>query len=153
MINNIVLAGNVVNDPINRLTVTGKSVSTIRLAVNNPLNDKEVLYINVDVWDKQSEFVQKYVKKGNGLSVVGRLKQDEWEKDGVKRTSYSVVADRVNFFGAKKKEDGNGGVPNNTTTVAANANPAVASVETPVVPNNNNNGSTSEKDPFDDVKF
>ena len=151
MINNIVLAGNVVNDPINRLTVTGKSVSTIRLAVNNPLNDKEVLYINVDVWDKQSEFVQKYVKKGNGLSVVGRLKQDEWEKDGVKRTSYSVVADRVNFFGAKKKEDG-GGVPNNTT-VAANAKPA-ASVETPVVPNNNNNnGSTSEKDPFDDVKF
>ena len=142
MINNIVLAGNVVNDPINRLTVTGKSVSTIRLAVNNPLNDKEVLYINVDVWDKQSEFVQKYVKKGNGLSVVGRLKQDEWEKDGVKRTSYSVVADRVNFFGAKKKEDG-GGVPNNTT-VAANAKPA-ASVETPVVPTTT---TGVEKDPL-----
>ena len=35
---------------------------------------------------------------------------EEWEKDGVKRTAYSVVAERVNFIGSKKKEaaqDGN----------------------------------------------
>jgi single-strand DNA-binding protein len=114
MINNIVLAGNVVADPTTRNTTTGKSVSTVRLAVNNPLNDKEVLFINVEVWDKQSEFVNKYVKKGNSISAVGRLKQDDWEKDGVKRTSYVVVADRINFFGAKKT---NGDTPVKTSVV------------------------------------
>jgi len=99
------MVGNVVADPTNRSTTTGKSVSTLRLAVNNPINDKEVLFINVDTWEKQSEFVSKFVKKGSMVSVVGRLKQDDWEKDGVKRTSYAIVADRVNFVGGKKKDD------------------------------------------------
>lgn len=105
MLNVVTMVGNVVADPSNRNTTTGKSVSTLRLAVNNPLNDKEVLFINVDTWEKQAEFVSKFVKKGSMVSVVGRLKQDDWEKDGVKRTSYAIVAERVNFIGGKKKED------------------------------------------------
>jgi single-strand DNA-binding protein len=100
------MVGNVVADPTNKNTATGKSVSTLRLAVNNPMNDKDVLFINVDTWEKQAEFVSKFVKKGSMVSVVGRLKQDEWEKDGVKRTSYAIVADRVNFVGGKKKDAG-----------------------------------------------
>jgi single-strand DNA-binding protein len=106
MLNVIVLAGNVVADPEVRTTTGGKSVATVRLAVNNPMNDEEVLYINVDVWDKQAEFVQKYVKKGNSVSTQGRLKQSEWkDNEGKKRVNYTVVADRINFFGAKKKVD------------------------------------------------
>jgi single-strand DNA-binding protein len=104
MLNVITLVGNVVADPTSRATNTGKTVATVRLAVNNPLNDKEVLFINVDTWEKQADFVAKFVKKGSMVSAVGRLKQDEWEKDGVKRTAYSVVAERVNFIGSKKKD-------------------------------------------------
>jgi len=98
------MVGNVVADPTNKNTTTGKSVSTLRLAVNNPMNDKDVLFINVDTWEKQADFVSKFVKKGSMVSVVGRLKQDDWEKDGIKRTSYAIVADRVNFVGGKKKD-------------------------------------------------
>ena len=106
MINNIVLGGNVVKDPSTRSTPTGKSVSTLRLAVNNPLNDKEVLFIDVETWDKQAEFVGKHVKKGSTVSVIGRLRLDEWVKDGNKQSKYLVIADRVNFLGGgKKKED------------------------------------------------
>ena len=105
MLNNIVLAGNATKDPETRSTPSGKNVTTVRLAVNNPLNDKERLFIDVDTWDKQQEFVSKYVKKGSSLSVIGRLKMDEWEKDGKKITKYLVVADRVNFLGGGKKKD------------------------------------------------
>jgi single-strand DNA-binding protein len=105
MVNTIVLAGNVVADPEIKTTKTGKIVARVRLAVNNPMNDEEVLYINVDTWDKQAEFVQKFAKKGNSLTTQGRLKQEEWTgKDGIKRTSYCVVADKINFIGGKKKE-------------------------------------------------
>ena len=106
MLNNIVLAGNVVKDPTTRSTPTGKNVSTLRLAVNNPLNDKEVLYIDIETWDKQAEFVGKHVKKGSSVSAVGRLRLDEWMKDGNKQSKYLVIADKVNFIGSKKKEDG-----------------------------------------------
>jgi single-strand DNA-binding protein len=106
MLNVIIVAGNAVADPVTRTTQTGKNITTVRLAVNNPLNDEEVLYIDVDTWDKQSEFVSKYVKKGNSLSVVGRLKSREYTgSDGVKRTAFSIVCERINFIGSKKKSD------------------------------------------------
>ena len=106
MLNVIILAGNAVADPVTRTTQTGKNITTVRLAVNNPLNDEEVLYIDVDTWEKQSEFVSKYVKKGNSLSVVGRLKSREYTgSDNIKRTAFSVVCERVNFIGSKKKSD------------------------------------------------
>jgi single-strand DNA-binding protein len=106
MLNVIILAGNAVADPVTRTTQTGKNITTVRLAINNPLNDEEVLYIDVDTWDKQQEFVQKYVKKGNSLSVVGRLKSRDYTgSDGVKRTAFSVVCERINFIGSKKKSD------------------------------------------------
>jgi single-strand DNA-binding protein len=105
MINNIVLAGNVVKDPQSRSTPSGKNVSTVRLAVNNPLNDKEVLFIDVEAWGQQQEFVSKFVKKGSSVSVIGRLKLDEWMKENVKQSKYFVVAERINFLGGKKKDD------------------------------------------------
>ena len=116
MINSIVLAGNVVADPESRSTQTGKAIATFRLAVNNPINDKDVVYIDVDTWEKQADFVTSYVKKGSAVSVVGRLKQDSWEKDGKKQSKILVVADRVNFVGGKKKDaaqeaDGEQGAP------------------------------------------
>lgn len=104
MINNVVLAGNTTEDPEVRSTTTGKKVASFRLAVNNPLNDKETLFIKVETWDKQAEFVGNYVKKGSSVSVIGRLKLESWEKDGRKNSAISVVADRVNFVGGKKKD-------------------------------------------------
>lgn len=104
MINVVALAGNAVGDPTVRLTNSGKKVATFRLAVNNPLSEKEVLFIDVDTWEKQAEFVEKFVKKGNLLSVVGRLKQDTWEKDGQKRSSISVITERINFVNSGKKK-------------------------------------------------
>jgi len=115
------MVGNVVADPTNKNTTTGKSVSTLRLAVNNPMNDKDVLFINVDTWEKQADFVSKFVKKGSMVSVVGRLKQDDWEKDGIKRTSYAIVADRVNFVGGKKKDAASTTVTAVATTAATAA--------------------------------
>ena len=100
--NNIVLAGNVVKDPDFKETSPGKLLTKLRIAVNNPLNDAETLFIDVNTWDKQADFARKYVKKGSAISVVGRLKTKDWEKDGIKRTDYFVVASEINFNGPKK---------------------------------------------------
>ena len=103
-INSISLTGNAVRDPETRTTPKGASVTTVRLAHNDPLTDKP-LYIDVDAWEKQGEFVAKYVKKGSFIDVTGKLKMDEWtDKEGKKQTKYLVVADRVHFGGGKKKE-------------------------------------------------
>ena len=73
-----------------------------------------MLYIDVDTWDKQGEFVSKYVKKGSLLGIAGKLKMDEWtDKEGKKQTKYAIVADRVHFIGGKKKSE----EPTNETEV------------------------------------
>lgn len=106
MINVIIVGGNATVDPTTNTTASGKKVARFRLAVNNPLNEKEVLYIDVDTWEKQADFVEKYVKKGSALCVVGRLKMDEFTgKDGTKRSKYTVITERLNFVGGGKKKD------------------------------------------------
>lgn len=106
MINVIIVGGNATVDPTTNTTASGKKVARFRLAVNNPLNEKEVLYIDVDTWEKQADFVEKYVKKGSALCVVGRLKMDEFTgKDGQKRSKYTIITERLNFVGGGKKAD------------------------------------------------
>ena len=144
MLNVIILAGNAVADPVTRTTQTGKNITTVRLAVNNPLNDEEVLYIDVDTWDKQNDFVSKYVKKGNSLSVVGRLKSRDYTgSDGVKRTAFSVVCERINFIGSKKKSDATSNASDEDASVdgamsdadfAATAAKAMAKLKKPTQP-------------------
>lgn len=104
-LNNIGIVGNAVRDPESRTLPKGSIVTTIRIAHNDPISDK-VLYIDVDTWDKQAEFVNKYVKKGSLLGIAGKLKMDEWtDKEGKKQTKYAIVADRVHFIGGKKKSE------------------------------------------------
>lgn len=141
MINVIIVGGNATVDPTTNTTASGKKVARFRLAVNNPLNEKEVLYIDVDTWEKQADFVEKYVKKGSALCVVGRLKMDEFTgKDGVKKSKYTVITERLNFIGGgKKKEDAV--VDNDTGTeviddaeFAATAAKAMAKLKAKVTP-------------------
>lgn len=117
-LNSTSITGNAVRDPETRSLPRGGVVATIRIAHNDPINDK-VLYIDVDAWDKQAEFVGKYVKKGSLLAISGKLKMDEWtDKEGKKQTKYVIVADRINFIGGKKKESEPQTAPDSLTATA-----------------------------------
>ena len=48
-----------------------------------------------------------YLSKGSPLLVEGRLNQNSWERDGEKRSSVEVIADRVVFLGSKKDNETN----------------------------------------------
>ena len=39
-----------------------------------------------------------YLHKGDLVHIVGRLKNDEWEKEGVKHRSTAIVVDEVTFM-------------------------------------------------------
>ena len=96
MYNKILLIGNVVKDPESR-SVKGTSVTKFRLAVDDQYKKDSVMYIDVEAWDKQSEFCEKWLKKGKGVIVDGRLCMDTWEKDGKKESKFFVKAQDVRF--------------------------------------------------------
>lgn len=106
MYNKVLLIGNVVKDPEVK-SVKDTSVAKFRLAVDDQYKKDSVIYIDVEAWDKQADFAQKWLKKGKGVIVDGRLCMDSWEKDGKKETKLYVKAQDVRFsnVGSSKSED------------------------------------------------
>lgn len=56
----------------------------------------------VVAWNQVAENVSGYCEKGSKILLEGKIQIREYEKDGQKRHVTEVVADRVEFLGAKK---------------------------------------------------
>ncbi len=101
----VVIEGNLVRDPEKVLVGSNGSVmGKFSIAVNryykkaNSEAVEEVMYIGVQVWGGLAEGCLNYLKKGRGVRVVGRLRQERWEdKDGGNREKILVVAEHVEF--------------------------------------------------------
>ena len=102
-LNKAMIYGNLTRDPEMKSLPSGIQVTSFSLATNRVYNDRDgkrqeqVDYHNVVVFGKQAETSAKYLKKGSGTYVEGRMQTRSWEKDGVKQYRTEVVADRVQF--------------------------------------------------------
>lgn len=73
------------------------SVCTVNLAFNRSYQDKdknwqsEPCFLRAQVWGARAERMAELVKKGQPIYVSGYLKQDSWEKEGVKKVAYSIT--------------------------------------------------------------
>lgn len=105
--NKVMLLGRLTKDPEFRKTQTGKPVANFTLAVNkkviNKNGEKQVDYCNIVAWNNQAEFVNKFFKKGQQVSIVGRLETRSYTgNDGIKRYSTEVIAEELYFADSKK---------------------------------------------------
>jgi single-strand DNA-binding protein len=84
--------------------------TTFSIAINSKHGDKEeVLYVDVECWDKLADSVAEYKRKGDPVLVQGRWKMDQWEgEDGTKKRKWYVRADTVRFIGAPRDDDDRG---------------------------------------------
>lgn len=102
-LNKAMVYGNLTRDPEMKALPSGSNVTSMSLATNRRYTDRdgklqeEVEYHNVVVFGKQAESCAKYLSKGSGAYVEGRLQTRSWEKDGVKMYRTEIVADTVQF--------------------------------------------------------
>jgi single-strand DNA-binding protein len=117
MYNKVILIGNVVKD-VETKELASSSVSKIRLAVDDPFREKNTVYIDCEAWGDQSTFAQKWLKKGSGIIVDGRLCMDSWDKDGKKETKIFVKAQEIRFsnVGPKPEKSEQGSTKQETKT-------------------------------------
>lgn len=103
--NKVHLIGRLVDNPVLRYTTNKIPVASYTIAINNGYGDKqETDYINTTTWGKSGEFVNKYFVKGQPIAVVGRLKNKNYESNGVKHYGMEVVTEEIEFVGYKKEE-------------------------------------------------
>ena len=106
--NKVILIGNLTRDPEIKYTPSGTAVGDLRMATNRRYRTAdgqehdETCFVGVTVWGRQAETCGEYLKKGAPALVEGRLKYDEWEKEGQKFSRLSVVAERVQFLGSPR---------------------------------------------------
>jgi single-strand DNA-binding protein len=102
-LNSILLEGNLTRDPQSRECAKGTKVCNFSVASNRYYKqddqmEKEVSYFDVEAWSKLADTCENVLKKGRGVRVVGRLKQDRWmDTDGKQRSKVKIVAEHVEF--------------------------------------------------------
>ncbi len=102
-LNSILLEGNLARDPELRYSPTGTPVCTLVVASNRTYKvagerEEEVSFIETTTWGKLAAVCDEHLKKGRGLRVVGRLKQERWEDpDGNPQAKVVIVAEHVEF--------------------------------------------------------
>lgn len=106
--NRIIIAGNLTRDPEYKQLPSGQGVCRLGLASNRQFKNRqtgtaisEVCFVDVDVWGPQADSCHKFLQKGRGVLIEGRLKFDTWQDaQGQTRSKHSIVADRVVFLQA-----------------------------------------------------
>ena len=103
--NKVNLIGNLVKDPELRYTKNNTPVASYTIAVNTGYGElQETTFINITTWGKSGEFINKYFKKGQSIALTGRLKNKNYESNGVKHYGMEVITEDIEFVGSKKEE-------------------------------------------------
>jgi single-strand DNA-binding protein len=116
-VNRVVITGNLTKDPETRSLQSGSTVTSLRVAVNGRRKNGQTgqwedkpNYFDVSVWGAQGENVQRYLTRGSGIAIDGRLDWREWQdQQGNKRQSVDIIADNVQFLGGGQQGQQGGG--------------------------------------------
>ena len=105
--NKITLIGNLTNEPENRATPNGTSVTSFTIAVNRRGQDKQTDFFRINAWRGLADICAKFLAKGRKVAVVGELQARIYEaKDGKTKVSLDVQADEVEFLSpAEQKQE------------------------------------------------
>ncbi len=110
-LNRVQLIGYLGRDPETRFTPNGKKVCHFSMAVSQRWRSAEgeakkaTDWFNVEAWGRLGEVCQEYLGKGSLVYIEGRLRVDQYEKEGEKRYSTKVVALAMQMLDRKPEEE------------------------------------------------
>lgn len=109
-VNSVTLTGRLTKDPELRTTSTDTSIASFGIAVEGYKKDADeqpVNFFDVSVFGNFADVIVNKARKGDKVTLAGRLEQRKWETDaGEKRSAVGIVArDLVGEF-LYRKADG-----------------------------------------------
>lgn len=93
--NILILTGNLGSDPELKVTPEGTAVTKFSLAVRDwsPKKPDGVLWFNIVCWDKLAETAEKFLAKGDKVTVQGRVAMRPYtDRNGIDRVWVEIVA-------------------------------------------------------------
>lgn len=111
--NNVTLVGRLTRDvEVRFVPGTGTKVCTFTVAVDRDFTQADgnrgTDFIDVQVWNKQADTCENYLKKGHMVGVQGSIRIDSYtDQLGTKRKSFRINANRVQFLTPKGNSSSN----------------------------------------------
>lgn len=107
--NKIILMGRLTRDPeISYVQGGGEPLAIARYSIavdrrfKGKSGEQEADFFNCTTFGKQAEFVEKYLKKGTKITLVGRLQNNNYtNKDGQKVYSVQIITEEIDFAESK----------------------------------------------------
>jgi len=104
-LNEVLIEGRLVRDPNAKKIGASDLVCTFTLASNLHYVDKEsgqsiekTTYVLIETWKQVAESCATYLKKGDGVRVVGMLRQSRWKKEPkITMEKNYILAEHVEF--------------------------------------------------------
>lgn len=107
-VNTVAISGNLTRDPEMR----GGTALAFGVAVNERRRNPQTQewedypnYIDCVVFGNRAEALERILHKGMKVSVQGRLRWSQWEREGQKRSKIEVIVDEIEFM-AKREQEG-----------------------------------------------
>lgn len=104
-INKAIITGNLTRDAELRSTGGGLSVANFAVAVNERVKNNSTgewedraNYIDCTMFGRRAEALAQYMTKGTKVTIEGKLRWSQWEKNGEKRSKVEVVVDEVELM-------------------------------------------------------
>ncbi len=110
-LNTVLMEGTLIRDPERSNQVTGSSQCRLSLANNryyfgrNGKWVQDASFFTVWVSGPVAESCLKFLKKGRGIRIVGRLKQIRYSMGGFSREKVAILAEHIEFQPVKKTDE------------------------------------------------
>lgn len=108
-INRVIISGNLTRDPELRSTASGLPVLSFGVAVNDRRKNQQTgewedcpNFIDCTMFGARAESLSRYLSKGTKVSIEGKLRWSQWERDGQKRSKIEVIVDELEFMSSRK---------------------------------------------------
>ena len=152
-INRVIISGNLTRDPELRSTAGGMPVLGFGVAVNDRRKNQQTgewedypNFIDCTMFGARAEALSRYLNKGTKVSIEGKLRWSQWEREWQKRSKIEVIVDELEFMSSRGDSSSYGGGMGGGYSAPTPSAPAYAPAPAPVV-----NASSSVYD--EDIPF
>lgn len=119
MYNKVIMIGNLTRDIELKYIPSGAAIAKSAIATSHKYKTQageqkeEVCFLDFDVFGKQAEILNQYVRKGSKVMIEGRLILNRWTaQDGTNRSNHTLRVENFKFLDSKadsqKMQNNNG---------------------------------------------
>jgi single-strand DNA-binding protein len=118
-VNKVQIIGTLGRDPEMKYLPSGSAVVTVSVATDESYNDKnsgqkveKTEWHRLTAFGKLAEIIGQYLKKGSKAYFEGKLRTNEYEKDGIKRYSTEIVVNDMMMLDGRQDAGASQGFAN-----------------------------------------